>query len=202
MREQNEALAQLEEISRAIAASNQYLLSRALLTTYGIVILSLPIVETMTQYLTFGNYTRQEKPIAFALSHIAVYLFLIFATKRIVARLFSEEHVVAPHPILRRSLSLYKPVLASTALTCLCFLPMNYEYLIYPMVFVYLGIMFNFFGRLTSHFMYLISWSYIIVGFIFVIVSPHSEPYLWMVFNTYLGITLVCLGLKQKNLKS
>lgn len=202
MKDQDQALAQLEEISRAITASNQYLLSRALLTSYGIVILLLPLIETATQYLTFGKYDRSENPIAFAVTHVAVYMMLLFGTKAGVARLFKEEHVVAPHPILRRSLSLYKPVLAATILTCLCFLPMHYEYLIYPMVFVYLGIMFNFFGRFTNHFMYLISWSYILVGFVFVLLSPHSEPYLWMVFNTYLGTTLLCLGLKQKSLKS
>jgi hypothetical protein len=199
--DREEALKQIQEISLAMESGNRFLMSSALLYAYGVLFLLVPVIETVTGYMTFGLYDRAANPWLFGGIHAAVYFGLVWLARTVACRLSGEDHVVTVHPLLRKTMAVHRPVIAAAVGTILVLIPLGYENLIPAMMFIYFGILLNFYGRFAGRTMLFISWSFMAAGFLEASLAHRIQPTLWMYFNTYFGLALLYLGHWQRHKK-
>lgn len=192
---------QIQEISFALEASNRFLLSGNILVSYGVGILFIPVVELATHYLTFGLYNRHDKPLIFSVTQALTMFALFWFARVMVSRVFKEDHILTVHPVLKRALTFYRPLTLALAGTIIVFIPRGEENILYPVIFIYFGIVFSILGSFAGKRIVRVAWSLIVVGLIFAAVSPYIQPTIWMYFNTYLGLAFIYMGyfqLKEK----
>jgi len=198
-----EALKQIEEINMALAASNQLLLSGMLSIFIGLTVLMLPFIEIPTQQLTFGHDFGSWRVYVLPAIHVVVYLSLFSLVRWTVEKKWIEARIKAPHPALAQALAVHRPVIAAICGTIIMLGYLGIDQLVYPFFLIFFGILMNFYGRFSNPRLFWAGWSYIILGLIFGAMTRMNRPYLWIAFNTYLGVSLIIVGISiRKERKS
>jgi hypothetical protein len=59
---------------------------------------------------------------------------------------------------------------------------------------MFFGILINSYGRFSSKWLRYLGWSYIVLGITFGLMLGGERRDLWVAFNTYVGITLMAMG--------
>jgi hypothetical protein len=196
--EYDEALKQIEAINEAIESSHQFLMSGTVGVGFGLILIFVPFLENALQkclpHLAWPNYLVS----AF---HVLIYLAIFMLARIVIERIWPGDVVKPAHPLLVQALSFHKPVVAATCGALFFLTSIGHQELFGPVVFMFIGIIFNIYGRFSSKFIVWISWSYILLGTIFGCLAPTGGPSLWIYFDLYLGLSFVTIGahlLKEK----
>jgi hypothetical protein len=196
--DRDEALKQLDVINQAIGASHKFLMSGPLAIAYGLAILLFPVIEISTKRMTFGT----NLPVALVgILHVVVYLSIFQALKLIVENIWKDDVTNPSHPLLIQALSFHKPVVVSICGAIFILIYAGQIDLAGPIVFMMMGILFNIYGRITSPFVLWVSRSYIALGILFGVLVSKDKPYLWVWFNSYLGLSFIVMGLHLRQEK-
>ncbi len=192
----DEALKQIEAISKVIESSNRFFISGPLTIAYGLLILIAPVIELTTKYLSFGNieYANPKHPV-FGIAHVIVYLILFYGLKYLVEKFYDNNQSGLGHPVLVEAMKVHKPFVISICLTILVMPYLSLEQLIHPLIFIYFGLLLSFYGRFTGKLLNIYSWMFLTTGFVYLLFTKQYTLYqLWIPFNTVMGIALVSLG--------
>jgi positive regulator of sigma E activity len=195
--DKEEAIKQIESINAVIDSSNTILFSEKRLIISGIIFLFIPLIEYITSYLTFGINILSNPVINIIIQVVFFYLlfFICFHFSKM------KNKIVKPstNPILVKALGIHDTIIITMFASIIVLAIIGRGELIFPFVYIFVGLLFNFFGRFTNKLVTIISWSYIILGLIFMVVSGLGSNYLWIYFMIYLGITYILMGVSIKN---
>jgi hypothetical protein len=196
-----EALKQIELISGTINADNQILLSPPILIITGILLCLIPTIEFTTNYLTFGIKDISDSTIA--IIHWVFYFILFYGSSKITHRLANiKKHSNNYHPLLKKVFKIKRPFILSIFGIAIVLSNGENGTLIFPIILILLGILYNLLGQFTIKIVNFFSWTYIVAGLIFIYLIQHNlYSYIWIFFIIYLGATYIIMGLVMLNHK-
>ena len=198
---QNKELKQhIQYISEALEASNQAFFSGLHMILAGIGILFIPLIEWVFLYVLnfklWQHYT--QIPTVNITLHFLFYWFMFYLIHRFADYITGQKTVLIGHPLIQKAFDVHKPIVYSILGIVIVFLAMDYGQLIFPMVFILLGIMLNLYGSFSTKVIYYTSWSFILVGLVGVLISKVDVNYLWMIGTSYLGLSYMVMGYSCK----
>lgn len=196
--ERKEALEQIESITRILEASNRMAFSPALMVAFGILTGLIPVIELSTQWLTFGFDFGPAKSYLIPLIHTGFYWTLYHFVGNWVKRVFNGGDQKKLHPLIRQAFSISQPIVVAILGTIFVLIPTGNGALVFPIVYLFLGILFNMYGRFSVPAIRYISWSYIVLGLVYAYLVQYQIPNLWMVFTSYLGLSYIAMGLLSR----
>ena len=199
--DQSDALKQIEEIRTILEASNQLLISGSRMVVYGIVLALVPVIELPTKLLTFGADFGSLRPLVIGLTHVVFYILLFQIVKWLLSRFWEESGKSATHPVMKQALRIDRPILACIAATVFVFFLIGQPNLIFPLIMIFFGLLFNFYGRFSSTLVLRVSWSYIILGFLNAYLTSTSLHHVWIWFDVYLALSFIAMGIFLRTAK-
>lgn len=131
--------------------------------------------------------------------HILFYWSVFYLIHRLCDYISGQKTTLISHPLIKKACDVHRPIVYAILGIIITFFIMGYEVLIFPLVFVLLGIMLNVYGRFSTKTIYYVSWSFILVGLISVLLTKLNISYLWMFGTTYLGLAYVIMGYSCRN---
>ena len=192
--EKIEAVKQIEEISKVINASNKVIFSGSKMIGIGILVLLIPLIEIPSQALTFGFNFGSITPYLIPLIHIIFYWFLSTVISRGITRWLNDRETNEVHPLIKQAFSLHRPILTALFGTILILIPIGQGALVFPMAYLFLGILFSLYGKFSASKVSYIAWTYIILGLLYAYLTKFNIAYLWVAFTTYLGLSYIIMG--------
>ena len=192
--EKSEAVKQIEEISKIVNASNRVIFSGPKMIGIGIMVLFIPLIEIPSQGLTFGFDFGPMASYLIPLIHIAFYWILSMMIGKGISRWLNEKDTNEIHPLVKQAFSLHKPILTALFGTILVLIPIGQGALVFPMVYLFLGVLFSLYGKFSIPKVSYIAWTYIGLGLIYAYLTNFHINNLWIVFTSYLGLSYIIMG--------
>jgi len=189
----NEALLKINEIHKVIESSNKAIFSGERMIVTGAIVTIIPVIEVATHYFTFGHDFGENAGLIISLIHTFFYWFLFTMVGK-----FSPYKKTDPnqqHPLIQKAFSLSRPFFVSIMGMIVALSVTGQFQMIHPFVFILLGLLFNLYGRFTINAMTYIAWSYIVIGFIYTVLTKYQIPNLWIYMTIYNGLSYVAMGL-------
>ena len=194
-----EALKQIELITKTIDADNQILLSPPILVIIGILLCLIPVIELTTGGLTFGISMSDTANI---IIHWIVYIIIFGGISKIAHHYFKTENHSSTHPLLKKVFKIKLPLLVSIFGTSFFFAISGNGLLVFPVVLILLGLLYNFFGQFSIKIIRIFSWSYIILGLLLAYLTQFKLGGIIQLFSLiYLGGSYIIMGLVILNYK-
>ena len=189
----NEALLKINEIHKVIESSNKAIFSGERMIVTGAIVTIIPVIEIATQYLTFGYRFGENAGLFISIIH-TIFYWALFA---LVGKLnpYKKTNPDEQHPLIKKAFSLGRPFFVSIIGMIIALSIVEEFQLIHPLVFILLGLLFNLYGRFTTNAMVYIAWSYIFLGFIYMILMKYQIPHLWIYMTVYNGLSYIAMGL-------
>jgi hypothetical protein len=106
------------------------------------------------------------------------------------------------HLLIRKALSLHLPVVTAIAGLVILLPVIGQVHLAYPIVYILFGILLNIYGHFVSRMVMRVSWYLIAAGLIFVYVSKYQNTEIWIIFNSFLALAFIYLGVRHKNVRA
>lgn len=188
-----EALQTIDEISRILQSSNRALFSGRHLMLYGLVVLFVPIIGYLTQWLTFDHDFGRYHGVYIAVANSVFYMMLTKMLKSFVPR--TEASKGEEHPLIRQAFSATRPILGAIIAAIFSLAAIGQPQFIYPVVLLLLGVMFSIYGRFTIPAISLFAWSFIAAGAVHLLLLPKEIPYLSFYFLAYNGLAYIVMGM-------
>jgi hypothetical protein len=193
--ETQEALKKIEEINAVIQSSNKALFSGKHMALYGVMLLLIPLIGGITQWLTFGHDFGAYQSAYISLANTFFFWGLAFLIGRVVPRSnYYRQSRATLHPLIQKAFSLSKPIVFSIVGVVIVLSITNQSVIIYPVVFILLGLMFSIFGRFSIPAVSYIAWSYIFCGLLHFYLIQFNIPYLGIYFLVYNGLSYIFMG--------
>lgn len=190
---QSEALQKIDEIHRVIESSNRGIFSGERMMVNGFLVALIPILEILTQGLTFGHKFGDNTVAIMMAIHFVFYWLLFKGVMKAIP--YKKTNPSQQHPLINKAFSLGKlfglTIFAVAVVLCLT---KQYQ-LIHPMVFIILGLMFSIYGRFTVPMVSYIAYSYIAFGLVYLYLNQFEIPYLWAYMVVYNGLSYIVMGL-------
>lgn len=202
-KEKLEALEQLKLIQKVITASNTLTFSGKRLIVVGILLILTPFIQIgigktfwKIPYFIHGNESLGM------VINVLIY-FVIF--KAFTYTYKSEECEMRKkntmNPTLKKLFDVHNVIIWTMIALIFALAFFASSLYIVPTVLIFLGLLFNVFGRLTIKSILWISYSYIVLGIFYICLGNHFAEYSWMIAVIYMGISYVVMGI-QMNKKS
>ena len=192
-----QALESIGAIASVLEASHRIAFPGRTLMLYGALILLIPPVEKATAYLTFGNAALLEQPVVFGLIHVVVYWGLFKLAAHAMTRFGFAEPPGAVHPLIRSFIGTQKTVEAGIAAMILMMCALGKPEAIFPLAFLFLAILFQFYGRFTQGPLKFASWLLLLAGLAYGgLLTKYDAEMLWFVFSGFLGLVCLVAGWK------
>jgi len=190
----------IQYISEALEASNQAFFSGLHMILVGIGIILIPILEwVFSAFLNLSIYQKYTPPFAISfVLHVAFYWFVFSMIHRLADYLSGQKTVLIGHPLIQKAFAIHQPIGYSIIGMVITFLIIDRANLIFPMIFILLGIMLNLYGRFSTKTIYITSWGFIVVGLVGVLLTKYHWNYLWTIGTTYLGLSYILMGASCK----
>jgi len=202
--EKNDAIKQIESIKEVIDSGNKIFFSGRQLVVVGVLLLFVPVLEYTTQGLTFG-YQFMSTAVVDWTVHILVYGIIFYVLVHIILRIFNKvkktKHFEEANTVISKALGIHTPLIYTMLATVVVLIAIGHGALAFPVVFLFLGILFNLFGRFTNNTIMNVSWSYIVLGLIYMVLTVFSISYLWVFFIVYLAVTYIIMGVSVSRQK-
>ena len=191
-----DALAKINDIHRVIEGSNKAIFSGKRMILNGALVCLIPMIEILSDGLTFGRNFGQNTGMIMALSH-TIFYWLMFS---IANQLMSTKSATGnqQHPLIKKAFGIGRPVVVAIFGMVYVLSYVGEPQLIHPIVLVLLGLLFNLYGRFTIPVVNIISWSYIILGLLYGALSKIAIPNLWIYMSLYNGLTYILMGVLLK----
>ncbi len=194
MNEQQQAIEQINSIRQLLESSTRVLISGKRMIGFGILFILIPVLEWGTDYFSFG-VSQLQMPLLNLAIHIVFYMLLFSIVGRVIGRYYKEGREKTNHPLIANAFAIHKPILIAMIGAIFALSYVGQYNLIFPMVFLFLGILFNLYGRFTISFVRLVSWSYILLGIVYIALDHINVSWLWIVFMCYLGLSYIVTGI-------
>ena len=190
----------IEYITEALEASNQAFFSGTHLIFSGIGFILIPCIEwVFSKVLDISLWQQYTQVLSTnIILHCLFYWSIFFGIKKFSDHITGQKTVFIGHPLIKKAFAAHVPIMYSILGVVITFFIMGYDNLIFPMVFILLGITLNLYGRFATKTISHISWSFILVGFVGILLSKANIDYLWMIGTTYLGLSYIIMGYSCK----
>lgn len=193
--ELQEALNKIDEISTVIKSSNTALFSGQRMILNGVLLLLIPLIGSLTQWLTFGHDFGVYQTAYIAIANTLFYWGLSILSGRIFPRSKKlQEHKESQHPLIKKAFSITRPILFSIIGVVFVFSLTQHAEFIYPVVLILLGIMFSIFSLFTIPVVSYFAWSYIFCGLLHLYLIQYNISYLGFYFLIYNGLSYIFMG--------
>lgn len=193
--ETQEALNKIDEINAVIQSSNKALFSGKHMALYGVMVLLIPIIGSLTHWLTFGYNFGDYQTIYTALANTLFYWSLAFLIGKVFPRsAYYQQRRENLHPLIQKAFSLTKPIIFSIIGVVIVLSITDQSEFIYPIVLILLGLMFSIFGRFTIPAISYIAWTYIFFGLLHFYLIQFNIPNLGYYFLVYNGLSYILMG--------
>ena len=193
--ETNDALKKIEEINSVIQSSNKALFSGRHMILYGIICFLIPVIGMLTQWLTFGYDFGPHKSAIIVPINILFYWGLSHLLGKFVPRTpAADKSEKNQHPLITKAFSVSTPIVVAIFGVSIIFSLIGHGKLVYPVVYILLGLMFSIFGRFTIPAVSYIAWSYIALGLVYAFLLQYDLPYLVLFFMAYNGLSYMIMG--------
>ncbi|MCP4180295.1 MAG: hypothetical protein GY756_21235 [bacterium] len=192
--EKEEAIKQIELINNVIESSNNLFFSGRKLIILGIIVLFIAPIEYFTEGLSFGVHLL-SKPAINTILQIVFYFLIYYICVKVCARDDQDFDKTPKNPVLLKALGIHDTIILTMFGTIIVLTIIGRGELIFPIVYLFIGMLFDFFGRFTTKIIIIISRSYIILGLIFLgLTHWFGMNYLWIFFTVYMSITYIIMG--------
>lgn len=193
---QQSAWESLQAIESVLEASHRIAFPGQTLIAYGVWIALIPWIEHSTQFLSFGSTTILEQPLVFGAIHVLFYWAAFRALKWAAIRFWGAwKEDTNVHPLILALLGTQKTIEIALGLTVLLLCWLGHVELIFPLVFIFLAILFQAYGRFARGPLKLVSWLLLLSGGVYgVLLRSWDREVLWVFFSNWLGLILVVAG--------
>ena len=189
-----EAINKINEIQSALNVSNRVFVSANHMLSIGICLILVPILEYSTDFWTFGADLPESLvnflPLIKGLFYGSVFWLL--------GRRYPDPESNPIHPLIKRAFSIGRPILVAMLAVALGLCFIGQDALVYPLVFIMLGLFYNILGRFSHSSITQVSWLYLGMGFVYICLTKYDIPMLWGVFLVLHGLTCLYMGLSLK----
>lgn len=186
----------LQAIESVLEASHRIVFPGQTLIAYGVLVVLIPWIERSTQFLSFGSPTVLGQPLLFGAIHVLFYWAAFRALKWLAIRFFGawkEEANV--HPLILALLGTQKTIEIALGLTVVLLCWLEHVELIFPLVFIFLAILFQAYGRFARGPLKLVSWLLLLSGAVYgILLRSGDREVLWIFFSNWLGLILIVAG--------
>jgi len=201
-KEKLEALEQLKLIQKVITASNTLTFSGKRLITVGILLILTPGIQfILTKTLWKISYFNANSGSAGYNTGLVINILIYFVLFKLLTYSYCSEEKrnrsrSAMNPTLKRLFDIHEVIIWTMVAIIIAEACFGQAYYILPMVFIFIGLLFNLFGRLTVKSVLVFSYSYIIIGVIYLCLTYHYIQFTWIIGLIYLGISYIFMGIK------
>ena len=177
-----------QKIININSANRQLEFSGRKLIVIVVVLALVPLLELLLNS-TLQNFADWQQIVL----HLAFYYLLILSGLRLVGvkKVFQKE---VPE-VLQQALKLHGVILYTLALLDIALALGQLSELILPLSFIWLGLLFNLFGRFSLREIILVSQSYILLGILGISFINYLPPYSWIIEIIYLGLSYILIGI-------
>ena len=198
--QREEALKQIELISKTIDADNQILLSPPILVIFGILLCLIPVIEIVTDGLTFGIKMSDSVNM---IIHWTVYIVLFGGISKTAHHYLKLKNNSSSHPLLKKVFKIKFPLIVSIFGIAIIFSISGNGELIFPIVLILLGLLYNLFGQFSIQIVRVFSWTYIAAGLLLAYLTQFNlGSIIQFIFLIYLGASYMVMGLVILNYKT
>ena len=194
--ETTEAMKQIEEIHKVIRSSNRAVFSGERMMVIGFMVCLIPVIEWLTEGLTFGSEAISSQPMLISLIHIVFYWGIFSIAGRALP--FKKLDRNELHPLIQKAFSVSRPFMVALFGIIFSFVAIGQGQLIHPMVFVLLGFLFSIYGKFSIQAVSIVAWTYIVGGVLYAYLTKFNLPHLWIYFTAYNGLSLIVMGIFLK----
>jgi hypothetical protein len=191
-----EALASLAEIQQVLDSTHVIEFPWQVLIAYGALILAMPLFETSTAYLTFGNSELMGNQWALALRHVLFYGVLFGGLRFLLLNFTDAWNGLKPaHPLIRSAAQI-QSIIVATALVAIVILGRADRMDLWiPILFPLTGILFFIFGTFSKGPMKVTAWFQVALGLVYgLLLKDYSSDVLWKPFTLIYGATFIGSG--------
>ena len=188
--DKDQALTKIEEISEILESSNKVVFFAPNIILFGVLVAIIPFFHYFLSFLfKYLSFLGEYKEAVAVFIYIEIF-YLIWKGLPIKASNKSNSH-----PIIEKSFQLYRPIVTVIIGLVFVLISIKQAALIFPMIYILLGILYNLWGRFSNKIVLFISWSYILLGLVYLFCTQYKIPYLWIYFSSYLGLSYIVMGL-------
>jgi len=198
-KEKLEALEQLKLIQKVITASNTLTFSGKRLIVVGILLIFTPLIQIglgmslwKIPYLAPPHGNGALGMVINVLIYFVLFKAFTYSYKKEECRLRQQNTL---NPTLKKLFDVHEVIIWTMIALVLAIAFFATPISIVPIVFIFLGLLFNVFGRLTTKMVLGFSYSYIVLGIAYVCLGYHLAEYSWMVAVIYLGVSYLVMGI-------
>ncbi len=187
---QQDAINKIQEFQNIFSSSNRVILAPKQMMAIGIGLLLVPVVEVTTQYWTFG-YEVSEAIASWLPAMKGLFYGLVFWG---IGRFFPDPMREKAHPIIKKAFGLEYPMVAAILAVAFGLSLVGSGELVYPLVFLLLGVFYNLLGRFSNSTVTTVSWLYILASPFYMYLLDFKIDRLWMYFMIFQGLTCLAIG--------
>ena len=196
--EKQEAILKIQEFQKIINNSNRIFISSKQMLAIGFGLLCIPILELTMDNFTFGKGLGQNITPFFPGIKAVLYGSIFWS----FGKLFPNPKPKTLNPIIKKTFGIQVPFVAAIIAAGIGLGFTNNRELVYPIVFILLGIFYNLLGRFSNNSLSIVSWLYIIAGPLYMYLISFNIPHLWTYFIVFHALTCIFIGMYTKKIEA
>ena len=187
----NEAISAIESIQSLIKSSNKAFVSPRQMMVIGVAILMVPILELMISQISLDSHLYGTfGPWANSLPRMLFYGFGFYYLGKKV----SEPESKPINPLIAKAFSIERSFLFSCFSVAIALIAIDKGVLIYPFIFILMGLYYNLLGKFINKSFILASWFYLVLGPFYIYLTKFGLSHLWMWFLVLHGLSYIFIA--------
>ena len=190
---------QIDYIESVLKASGKYIFNGRKLIVAGILFLFIPLFQYLLNKSFWELYIFRSNLEIGVILNILIYIAIFSFAFKLTKVNNSTNYHLSVNIYVKKAIGLHD-VIIKTMLACIVMLCVSgYSTIAFPIVYIFLGFVYNLFGRFSLEVIKKISISYIILGLVSIpLLSKYN--FICSLMCLYLGITYIIMGnILEKN---
>ena len=182
--DKTEALRTIENIQQIIKSSNRAFVSPKQMFAIGVGLILVPIIEYLLLMTPLDGLIYDS--LGFA-GNIFSRVFVYGLGFYFLAKKFNDQKGTT-HPLISKAFSIESAFAFSCIAIGLGLGLAGHPNLVYPFIFVLLGMFYNLLGKFINKSFIWVSWTFLVIGPLYMFLTKFNDHALWMIFMIIHGL--------------
>lgn len=191
---------QINNIENILKASGRYIFDGKKLIVAGVIFLLIPAIQYFIN-ISFWEISFVYHNIKIGILINVVFYIALFKIAFLITKT-TKNHRYHPsvNMYVEKAIDLYDVILKTMFATIMVLSICGFGNIAFSFVYIFLGLVYNLFGRFSLEIIRKISIGYIVIGIISIFFAKNYNDILWQLMMMYLGITYIVMGkILEKN---
>ncbi|AIT08704.1 membrane protein [Candidatus Francisella endociliophora] len=185
---------QINNIEDTLKASGRYIFDGKKLIVAGIIFLLIPVIQYLIN-ISFWKISYIYHNIEIGIFINVIFYIALFKIVFLVTKT-TKNHRYHPsvNIYVEKAIDLHDVILKTMFVTVIILSICGFGNIAFSFVYIFLGLVYNLFGRFSLEIIRKISISYIVIGIISIFFVKDYNNILWQLMMVYLGLTYIVMG--------